>query len=154
LYIQNHPLLIFKNESDGLLREPKYVPGVYNLDRLDPNGIPITLQIPVFSGDWIRPRETMGPQAFIGQPAVTPFVNKGDRLFGFIIITCPECVRVRSYWFYAVHGEGGWYCELPAGQGINLATMNSLALEVRGDTDATLARIAPIQNRKGIAALR
>lgn len=143
--------IAFINESDVVLREPKYSPGIYNLDRLDASGNPVILPIPVFSGDWIRPHEAMGPQTVISLPTVQPLVNNGDRIFGFIIVSCPECILTKSYWVYAVHGVGGWFYKLPDGKGISIPTLVEAAKKVRENPDTTLAELAPINGRIPIA---
>jgi hypothetical protein len=145
--------LLFVNKSNVVLREPKYSPGIYNLDRLEPNGTPTILPIPVFTGDWIRAKDSLGPQALISQAALAPLVKDGDHLFGFIVIAYPECVRNKSFWVFAIQGKGGWYYELPEGEGIHLGQLNALALEVRATGDVALDRIAPPQGRKAIVRL-
>lgn len=57
LVYTKEPAFVFVNKSGVVLREPKMSPGIWNLDRPDPNtgGTPTILPIPVESGDWIRP---------------------------------------------------------------------------------------------------
>lgn len=112
--------IILYNSSGVLMEKPKYAPGIWNLDRLDESGNVPTLMIPVFEGDWIRPHESMGPENVFDTPLVKPAVKHGDRLFGFITVTCPACSVNREYWVYEVFDEGGWYCELPKGKSILL----------------------------------
>jgi hypothetical protein len=59
--------VVMVNESDVVLREPKYMAAIWNLDGEDWDQL---LQIPTFSGDWIRPHEQMGPQAFLSQTRI------------------------------------------------------------------------------------
>jgi hypothetical protein len=108
--------LIIHNDSTVLAREAKYWFGIWNLDHLDVHKNCIILPIPSAEADWIKPGETAGPVAVLSLPTVAPLIKPKDRLFGFIGLNCPECVSVRTYFVYAVSGEGGWYYRIPDGQ--------------------------------------
>jgi hypothetical protein len=41
----------------------------------------------------------------------SPPPKTGDRLFGYLLVQCPDCLRVRYYWFYWVYNEKGWFYE-------------------------------------------
>jgi len=144
--------IVLYNSSGVLLDKPKYSPGIWNLDRLDASGNVATLPIPVFVGDWIRPHESMGPQAVFGTELVKPAVKPGDRLFGFILVTCPECIVTREYWVYEVFDEGGWYCELPKGKSILLDKLAAAIPNIRVNS-ALLDEFKCEDDRKTIKAL-
>jgi hypothetical protein len=40
-------------------------------------------------------------------------LKKGDRLYGYLSISCPDCIAHRIYWVLIKYGEEGWYTELP-----------------------------------------
>ena len=145
--------IIFQNDSDVVLREPKYSPAIYNLDRLDASGNPTPLPIPVFSGDWIRPRESMGPMSATGLPTVQPLLKDGDRLFGTIVVSCPDCVATKAYWVYAVQGLSGWYYKIPEGRIVTLTGLAEAAKKVRESPDTSLLELAPIEGRFPIAEI-
>jgi hypothetical protein len=126
--------IVLYNSSGVLLEKPKYAPGIWNLDRLNESGNAPTLIIPVFEGDWIRPHESMGPENVFDSPLVKPAVKPGDRLFGFITVTCPTCLVNREYWVYEVFDEGGWYCELPKGKAILLDKLAAAIPSFRVDS--------------------
>ena len=126
------------NESDVVLREPKYVPAMWNLDRekwSEP------LPIPVESGDWIRPREALLPMVFIGQDRILTLLKQGDRLVGVISVTCPDCIRTKSYWVYIKHGIEGWFSEIPQEQIVDLNALAKGIPTIRKDTDRFFASI-------------
>jgi hypothetical protein len=131
-----------------VLREPKFSPGIWNLDRPNPSegGTPTILPIPVESGDWIRPHEKQGPNQFIGQPNSKALLKEGDRLFGVVNVTCPDCVATRIYVIYVVYGKGGWYSEIIN----NTLTWKDLAKLADKGVDDFLATI-PEANRIQIA---
>jgi hypothetical protein len=39
-------------------------------------------------------------------------LSKGDRIFGYLIIDCPDCKQRRAYWFLIRFEEDGWYREM------------------------------------------
>jgi hypothetical protein len=135
--------IIFVNESDVIIREPKYIPAMWNFDRENWNE---PLPVPVTSGDWIRAKEALGPQAFITQPRVGPLVKQGDRLFGIVQVTCPNCVRTKAYWVYAVHGVSGWYSEMTPGYYPDLREVSKLVPKIRQDPEKFFADI-PLEKR-------
>ena len=92
--------------SDTVIRDPKYAPGIWDLDSTDLNQ---PLPIPVQTGDYIRPKEGLGPLQFLGTPAALARNKSGDRLFGFVIATCSNCTTSRFYWLYVRYKAGGWY---------------------------------------------
>lgn len=138
--------VVLVNDSDVVLREPKYIPAMWDLDREHWDE---PLPIPVDSGDWIRAHESLGPNAFITQDRIAPLVKKGDRLVGMIGVTCPTCVRRKDYWVYAVHGEGGWFAQLPEGRYVDLAALTKAIPKIRANVQLFFA-LAPVENRIAI----
>ncbi len=139
LVYPNEPAIVFVNRSGVVLREPKYSPGIWNLDRINPEtGGPKILPIPVESGDWIRPHGSQGPDAFIGQANAKQFWKDGDRLFGAVTVTCPTCVTTRTYIVYIVCGKGGWYSELLSPTTLTWSDLSKLA---KSGVDDFLANI-------------
>jgi hypothetical protein len=130
--------VVMVNESDVVLREPKYVPAMWNLDGEKWHQ---PLPIPVASGDWIRPREAMGPKSFITQASILPLVKQGDRLFGVISVTCPDCIRSKAYWVYVKHGVAGWFSEIPEDHLVDLNALSKAIPEIRKDADRFFSSI-------------
>jgi hypothetical protein len=100
------------NPSKYLVRGAKYSMAFWNLD--DRENIQNPLPIPVWvlpQEDYIRPGEGIGPEALMSLPQVSSRLKHGDRIFGFALVQCPNCVRTRTYWLYCRHEIGGWYAE-------------------------------------------
>jgi hypothetical protein len=138
------------NLSNSLLRDPKYGFALVDLDgpRTVGSGdsaIPQILPIPAATnfGDFLRAR-----QKYIQRPIVTTFpavkaiVKPNDRIFGFVSVSCPNCIKERKYWLYFVNGIGGWYCEIPDESPAGLPIQGMLR-----DPDSVLASIAPPNKR-------
>jgi hypothetical protein len=113
MYLSNPTVfaVVLENLSGAIMQHPAYAVIVWDLDlpqRTD------ALPIPVFSdaSAFIRPRGAIGPFAAMLLPAVQALVKKGDRIAGWIWVTCPDCIREREYWVFAVHGENGWFSEI------------------------------------------
>ena len=111
IYPQEFAILIL-NGSSVLLNKPKWGFAIWNLGKAGDVSAKI-LPIPTAEGDYIRPGEAMGPEGAIVQ--VKSLVNPGDRLFGYVYVVCPDCVKSRYYWVYAVGGQGGWFSEMKKG---------------------------------------
>lgn len=140
------------NTGDVVLRDPKFSAVVWDLDiadRNDPLPVPVWAATP---NDWLRPGEGMGPQGVVGLPNVFALVKKGDRIFGYIWASCPDCIRSKYYWVYEVVGQGGWYSELPAGQFPATNTLFKMLPQLRTNLDGFLATL-PASNRKPIVEL-
>lgn len=84
--------------------------GVWDLDNGDSN----PLRIPVQVGDFIPAHEGLGPWSIAASEYTAP-PKPGDRLFGFIAVSCPTCKRTKAYWVYAVNGSVAWYSEVKTG---------------------------------------
>ena len=107
--------VLIENNSDTLLREPKYWFSLYNLTKTTPTQIQ-TVPIVTFSGDWLRGRGWMGPNSALGQPQAEATITPNDVLFGVVGASCPDCSRDRFYWLYFVVDQGGWYAPLVGNQ--------------------------------------
>ena len=66
------------------------------------------LPIPVSTFDFLRPHTMGGPQNIFNPQ----YVKTGDRLFGSISVTCPDCSRGHTYIVSIVWGSDGWYTEI------------------------------------------
>jgi hypothetical protein len=142
---------VLANTSKTTLRDPKFAPLVWDLDieRKDP------LPAPVWgatANDWIRPGENMGPQAIISLPNVYPLVKQGDRIFGVIYVSCPDCARTKWYWVYAVLGKSGWFSEIPKGRIPMLNALFKSVPDVQKNPDVFFADV-PQSDRKPIVEM-
>ena len=95
------PAVMLINLSDVVAREVKYWAAIWNLETKN------ILPIPVATFDYIRAHEGGGPLAFFRLPNVQSLLNIGNRLAGFVGVTCPNCVTTHYYWVYVIWEEGG-----------------------------------------------
>ena len=138
------------NLSDALIRDPKYGFILVDLDAprtvgSGDNAIPQILPIPAAtnSGDFLRAQQKYMQRPIVSTfPAVKAVVKPMDRIFGFVSVSCPNCIKERRYWLYFVNGVGGWYCEIPGENPVGLPIPGMLK-----DPDAVLASIAPANKR-------
>ena len=99
-----------RNVSKRIVRDPQYQIAFWNLDA-PKEQLMQPLPIPVKLGDFIRPGWHWGPNQLMSIQRVKNQLKKGDRIFGFAFVTCPDCAQTRWYWVYFEHGSGGWYAE-------------------------------------------
>jgi Lecithin:cholesterol acyltransferase len=105
--------VVVENNSQVLLREPKYWLGVLNLTKAVHEGHPVAVPLVTFTGDWIRSGGFMGPNEALGANLAASSISPGDVLVGRIGATCPECRKDKIYWIYYVVDSGGWYSQGP-----------------------------------------
>jgi len=103
------PALVLINNSKVIAKDIKWTVALWNMDLPDRND---PLPIPVSTFDWIKPQSEGGPQNLFGSELVAPLLKSGDKLFGSASVSCPECVRGRTYIVYIVWGQGGWFAEV------------------------------------------
>jgi hypothetical protein len=136
-------VLIRNAADDAVADRPKYQLMWANLDNLDAGA----LVLPTQGGDYIRPGAIWGPNAVMSTPRVQSVVKPGDRITGAATVQCPDCLQTRSYWIYFVHGQGGWYCEMPRPV---FPASGKFFVEMRDQLEDYLAAIAPEGCRKSI----
>jgi hypothetical protein len=103
------PALLLENVSDVVATQIKCSLALMKIG--GPNsGQPA--QIPITTFDFIKEREKGGPQNLFDPPQIIHPVDQGQKLFGWIQISCPMCVRTHYYWAYIQLGYGGWYSEV------------------------------------------
>jgi hypothetical protein len=140
-------VFITNDPKAKVAEKPKYQFLLADLDNLDGNILPI----PATEGDFIRPGEGWGPNAMMELPAVKAVVHPGDRVFGYGIILCPQCIKTRSYWVFIEQGKGGWYCEMPKPL---YPTGRQFFDDMKAHFDAYLNELAPVGCRVSIGDRR
>jgi len=141
------------NPSQAVVNDPKFwfvlmdldVPGKNILGDLAlPDLLPIPAEI---QRDYIRPGDHSVPRSIVTYyPGVSTVVKPKHRLFGYATITCPDCIKERSFWLYFVQGSGGWYSEFERQE---LPDRRNLLLS----TDDTLNKLVPTSKRTMIAGI-
>jgi hypothetical protein len=145
---------VLENTSQVVLYTPKFwfvlmdldVPGANNLEG---TAIPDILPIPAEAQqDFIRPGDRTLPRSIVSYyPTVSKIVKPNDRVFGSVGVTCPDCIKTRTYWLYFVVGAGGWYSEIvKQPKGLPL-------LRLMLSTEEVLNEFVPIRKRIPIAGM-
>lgn len=145
------PALIITNPTDRIARDVLYAFGIWNLDlkdRADP------LPIRTDRAEYIRARGAVGPIGIFTAPDVKTLLKKGDHLFGFVSVTCPDCLKTRFYWVSITWGQGGWFSYVNA-PGINLKELAQDMGRIRtsGNVQAAIdyySRDIPLNERASI----
>jgi len=119
--------IVVINESDVLIRDARYSLSVWNLDSDRAASLPILDR----TADWMRPDDYILPEEFASSPQIAPLIKYGDRLLGIADVSCPDCIRTKSYWVYAIHGQGGWFAESPVGKYPNPSMVARLIPQIR-----------------------
>jgi hypothetical protein len=99
------------NTSDVVASNIKWMVAAFNLSSLQQKRDP--LPVPASNFDVLTAKNASLPINVFQTPLVSPLVKSGDRIFGSASVTCPTCSRGRTYWFYVVYGQRGWYAENP-----------------------------------------
>ena len=137
LYNPKSFIIEFQNKSNVLISSAKWWEGFINIDR---SRLTQATTLPISGGalDFIRPHDAIGGM-LIFDNRIQPPLRDGERIFGFIGVTCPNCVKTRTYFVYAVFGQGGWYTEMPMSQ--ISAVAGQPFFNILNDPDAAFASI-------------
>jgi hypothetical protein len=103
------PALQLVNQSGVTARDIKWMVTLWNLDlpnRTNP------LPIPTAAFDFIMPHSPGGPQGLFDAPMVASLLHPGDHLIGSASVSCPDCVRGRTFIVYIILGHDGWFTEV------------------------------------------
>jgi hypothetical protein len=125
--------------AGSLVKSPSYIAAIWNLDRDTGDTLPMVHDS--LDGSWIRPGEALGPYPLTSLPLVAPLIHAGNRLFGCITVTCPDCARSKAYWVYAIHGGAGWYSQLAPGTFCDLRALLRTLPAIRTNPEAFLHSI-------------
>jgi hypothetical protein len=101
-----HPALILENISDTVAHQIKYALALLKIG----SGLPVA--IPIGTYDFLRPHDQGGPLNLFDSPAVLQTVHEGDKMFGWIQISCPLCLLTHYFYAYIDLGRAGWYAEV------------------------------------------
>ena len=63
--------------------------------------------------DTVRPEGSYLPTSLELRLDPDQSLEKGNRVYGYLSVSCPDCVANRLYWVLIKHGEQGWFAEVP-----------------------------------------
>lgn len=132
---------IYNDPKAGLANKPTYQITLCDLDNIKGNLLPI----PVAQGDFIRPGELCGPNMAMELPAVKSIVKAGDRIFGYALVECPDCIKTRSYLIYIEQGKGGWWYEMTDKPMFPYSL--TFYEQMKDNVNAWLDKLAPVSKR-------
>ena len=90
--------------------------------------------------DYVKPHSYLGNFAVFND-ATANLIKTGDQIFGFVTISCLNCAKNRSYWFYWDTGNGGWYADfMPLPKDAQLFKQGNLS---RTEVDERVSRVVP-----------
>jgi hypothetical protein len=62
--------------------------------------------------DFVRPQGSFRTEALqLNTSPPIPPLESGNRLFGSLVVQCPDCKHIRTYWVYWTYGISGMYYE-------------------------------------------
>ncbi len=88
---------------------------IWDLDLIDRSD-PIAKFTRTFKDDYIRKETTFMALEIDRLPGVSPLIKIGHHLFGYMVVTCPDCIENRAYFMCAIYGKGGWFSEVEKGR--------------------------------------
>lgn len=111
IYPDSLSITLRNNSKIKAAREVRYELYLLNLD----HSIVFRFQIVSSAAhtiDFVRPQGNFrsGTLELITSPAQPP-LESGNRLFGSLIVQCPDCKQVRNYWIFWTYGISGMYYE-------------------------------------------
>lgn len=109
LYPQRLSLTIHNKSKSKAAHGVLYEARFWLLDRVQVDNFTLAGS-KVGSIEAVEPDGAFGPFTF-EFPSLSTTFNEGERLFGYVMLHCPDCFTRRVYWVYAVVGKEGVYRE-------------------------------------------
>lgn len=139
--------LVLLNQSPVTVKAPSILLMLFDLDGDADKATVLNVPMPSPEGVFIKSGSYMIPLSIAGHPNVKNQIKKGDRLVGWVSVTCPDCENTNAYWFYAVQGDRGWFAKCRKGQypNINAISQNWKYLVQSGEDG--LSGTVPVEDR-------
>ena len=141
----NSPALILYNDTSTPAQNALYSFGLWNLDS-PPDQMTNPLPVPSAKADYVRSHEAVGPQNIFDAPGVKSRLKAGDRIFGFVTVSCPDCKTRREYWLSIKWGDSGWFSELDADKHVDMFSLSKEIPRISKSFDAFVSDI-PLAER-------
>jgi hypothetical protein len=103
---KDRPQFIGLNRTGVVMRDGKVSIWLWDMSRYPGGPLFQPLHIPVQPLDFIRPHGEMLRTDLIPQ---TIGLQRGDKIIGSVMSSCPDCPHSHSYLVSFVVGKGGWY---------------------------------------------
>jgi hypothetical protein len=101
------------------------------------NGHSLNLQS--FTAEYVKENQPSGPVQLLTQNVIGNPVKPGHRIFGFVSVSCIDCVTFHAYWIYfRFEEDGGWYAELPPGQSPQLKLLADAIPKLSQSTEESI----------------
>jgi hypothetical protein len=144
------PSIVIMNNTDVVAHDMRYSVYLWNLDHTDNlDALPILTPIP--QGTFVRAHERFLPTALFDSPAVKARIRTGDRLWGFINVTCSDCSETKVYFMGALLGSGGWLSEVnvkdPRWKGMSIKDLIAMVPIIAKNADVELEKLCPSSTR-------
>lgn len=104
------PALEFVNTSDALVREVSWVAFMFDIDSPGPVKMIEFRPAPL---DWLPAHRHSFPVELKSSLLANPPPKAGDRVYGSVVVGCPQCAREYTYLLALRWGMRGWSAEIP-----------------------------------------
>ena len=81
--------------------------GFFTILRAEPFAVPVK----IWDINYLRAGDVRSQWLEIDFPKGVEPLKKGERIFGFVDVRCPDCEAARECWIYYQVGGNGWYTE-------------------------------------------
>lgn len=113
VYPANPSFIVMNQSKTKPLREGHYQLITLNIDHWEGDRYQMVQTRGSEIGASIPPGGSFLPTEFALRLDPNQPIEKGNRLYGYLNISCPDCTTVRVYWVLIKYGEQGWYAEIP-----------------------------------------
>ena len=142
---------VVDNSSSAVAPEPKYMLALWDFgSSSDPYEEPAGLEIPVKVLDTMRPHSGLGSWPVTSLSKRAAHLAEGSRVFGFATVSCPMCLRQRTYLVYFEHRRGGWFTEVPDYRAPAARQLVGRVLDQPSTLEDALQTEIPIRTRRPI----
>lgn len=113
LVYPDNPAVGIRNDSKVKpIRDGKWQFFSNNIDRWSGNGYQMVQHV-TETVDPIRPMGSLIPKFLSLRLDPSEPLEKGNRLYGYLYVGCPDCITSRMYWVLIKYKERGWFVEVP-----------------------------------------
>jgi hypothetical protein len=121
--------MVISNPTQTAANQPTFQTILVNLEAPSPFILPIGRQ----TGDFLKGHASLYKIQVLhyGNAIALNGIKPGDRIFGWIALSCADCMTIRYYYVYYEYMKGGWYSEAPTEPSPNKLHTDYVALARR-----------------------